>query len=141
MFARLGGQDQPMLVQLWKNWPEVMGEFLSSLGQPRGHKQGTLIVGAADSIAMQELSMLSEELLERANAFLQTEYFTRLSVVLLQGAASLAAENGGTAAPPKPAPLPYTAPPIGALVGRLSPDSPITRCYEAHVRTAKKSGS
>lgn len=147
MVEKLGGQDQAMLVRLWNAWPDVMGEFLTSLGQPRGHKGSTLIIGAHDSIAMQELTMLSEEILERANAFLETPFFESIHVALMQGEQSLSRSDIQSQAPkasqqPKrPAPpLPYEAPRIGALMGRLSPDSPITRCYEAYVNNPLKTG-
>ncbi|MDL2266511.1 DUF721 domain-containing protein [Desulfovibrio sp. OttesenSCG-928-G15] len=147
VYERLGGQDQAMLVALWNAWPSVMGEFLSSLGQPRGHKDATLIIGAYDSIAMQELTMLSEEILERANEFLKTTFFTAVHTTLMQGEKSLsrdkarAPRTGQNAEPSahSAAPLPFDAPRIGALMGRLSPDSPITRCYEAHVKTPLQS--
>jgi len=141
LLYRLGGQEQGKLVSLWKNWDYIMGEEVAALGRPCGHKEyagnRTLHIGADDSMALQELSLRGPEILERANAALGSEFFTEVKVSLLQGQTGLARESTPVAhlSPARPA---FEGPPIGGLIGKLSPDSPITRCYETLVKLAKK---
>lgn len=71
--ARLGG--------LWRNWQEVVGEELAWTA-PKGHKGDILLLWAEDSMEMQELSLLSSEILQRVNAWLKTEYFSRIKINL-----------------------------------------------------------
>ena len=105
LLERLGGQEQGKLVSLWKNWDQIMGEEVTALGRPLGHKKHagcsagdgakdwakdrTLNIGADDSMALQELSLRSPEILERANAALGSEFFTEVKVSLLQGKSGL----------------------------------------------------
>ncbi|MCL1939156.1 MAG: DUF721 domain-containing protein [Desulfovibrionaceae bacterium] len=141
LLHRLGGQEQGRLVSLWKNWDRIMGEDVAALGRPLGHKDQTLNIGADNSMALQELSLRAPEILERANATMGSEFFTEVNVLLLQGKTGLAQDNTSTAhktTPAAPAPPAFEGPPIGGLMGKLSPDSPITRCYETFVALAKK---
>ena len=130
----LGRPEQGALNHLWKNWDQIMGEDLAALGRPCGHKDQTLHIGADDSMALQELALRAPEILERANAAVGGERFSEVRVSLLQGDAGLAREK-------TPAPLPAPAfehPPIGGLLGKLSPDSPVARCYERFVALSQK---
>lgn len=140
LFERLGGAEQARLVMLWKNWDDVMGP-LAELGCPLGHKDDALLVGADDAMAMQELSLLSIELLERANAFMGNDFFQQLKVHLRQGQRDLAQTRPlPTARPSSPVP-PGAFPRLGRLTGQLDPASPVTRCYEAHVAASRRDPS
>lgn len=141
LFEHMGGRHQPRLVQLWRHWDMVLGEYLASLGRPLGHKEGTLLIGAEDTMAMQELSMQSVEILERVNAFMAEGFFEKIKVELMQQRQDLArpkaaAPTSAWADTPHTEPL-YPAAPIGAHLGSMKPDSPVARCYEAWVKRLK----
>ena len=145
LLYRLGGQEQGKLVHLWKNWDYIMGEEIAALGRPCGHKEHAgdraghraLHIGADDSMALQELSLRGPEILERANTAMGSEFFTEVKTFLLQGKTGLVRESAPVA-PLQPDRQVFEGPPIGGLIGKLSPDSPITRCYETFVALAKK---
>lgn len=134
LFEHLGGADQGRLVQLWRHWEMVMGPDLSCLGRPLGHKANTLIVGAQDAMAMQELSMQATEILERANAFMDQDFFHKVRVTLMQERPDLARPREEPEY--RAAPLP-PGPSLGAHLGRMDPDSPVTRCYQAFAGRGK----
>ncbi len=127
------------LSYLWRNWDMVMGEELRLLAIPLGHRKDTLIVGAEDNMAQQELVYYTYEMLERVNAFLDEPFFTKVQVDLLLGKNALdelalpVIERHIPPLPPRPKHL-------GALMGRLDPDSPVTRCYEKYVRLFDETG-
>lgn len=139
LLYRLGGQEQGKLVGLWKDWDRIMGEDLAALCRPLGHKDRVLNLGADDSMALQEISLQGPEILERANLHMGSEYFTEIRVQLRQGGTDLSAASGRVVKTPTLAErAPFDGPPIGAHLGKLSPDSPITRCYETIVALARK---
>lgn len=142
LLYRLGGQEQGRIIALWKNWERIMGEEVAELGRPLGSQERILSLGADNSMALQELSLQAPEILERANLHMQSEYFKEVKVLLLQGRTGLVRPETQAADPPAPA-LPSFAdgPPIGAHLGRLSPDSPVTRCYETIVALSRKKDS
>lgn len=128
-----GGKERRHLTALWRNWSVVMGETLAELAFPLGHKGGVLLVGADDVMAMQELSLQSMEILERANAFMDSEFFRQVKVNLMQGQQALSRPRPRRPdSPLRPAP-PTKPARLGGLVGKLDPDSPVTRCYEAYL--------
>lgn len=131
LLERLGGKEARQLAALWDNWAMVLGEDMAPLGFPIGHKDATLLIGAEDSMAMQELFMQSAEILERANAFMDSNFFERVRVVLLQGKRPLNEKRSvrprhrlRRANPPRP-------PRLGGL--QLPPDSPVAECYKAYI--------
>jgi hypothetical protein len=136
LFARLGGGEVSKLVSLWKNWTAVLGDDLACLGRPLGHKDRTLHIGADDSMALQELSMRAPDILERVNAYLRSEHFADVKVLLMQGGRDL--EAPGPKAPEPAAPPQAPLPTLGGLLGKLTPGSPVTRCYEAFVALSRK---
>lgn len=146
LFKSLGGESQPRLITLWKRWAEIMGDETAALGAPLGHKERTLIIGAEDAMALQELSMMGPDIAERANEFLEEDLFDGVSAVLMQGRADLAEKSLAPkeSVPDKRVATAFStrdadeAPKLGAFLGRLNPESPVTRCYEAYVRTAAK---
>ncbi|MDR2055250.1 MAG: DUF721 domain-containing protein [Desulfovibrio sp.] len=86
VFSALGaGPEHARLIQLWKNWSMVMGPELVPLALPLGARRNLLLVGAPDSIAIQELHLLNAEILERANAFMECPFFTAVNVSLCFG--------------------------------------------------------
>ncbi len=132
VLEKLGGDEVGRLFQLWRNWKMVMGPELAPLAVPLGHRDATLLVGAEDNLALQELSFQTPEILERVNAFMDTPFFRRVELHLLLGRTSLDI-------PPllQPADRIRPAPshPPG-LQGRLhlDPESPVGRCYAACLR-------
>jgi len=132
-----GGQEHAYLTRLWEHWHMVMGEDLSSLAIPLGHRKETLVLGAEDSMAAQEIAMQSFEVLDRANAFMNQPYFSRIQVELVMGRVNLS-RPPLEHQPPSPA---YRIPKpekLGNLQGTLDPESPVTRCYEAYLRYFSK---
>ena len=122
-----------LLDQLYKNWDIVLGEDLSPLAHPLGSRKSVLLVGCEDSCSMQELSFAIPEILERVNAFMDEEYFTRVELHLLMGRDGLRKVEISRVperyVPPRPRDL-------GHL--HLPPDSPVAACYEAYVRCFDK---
>ena len=78
------------LAGLWKAWPEIMGETLAGLALPLGVENRVLVIGAEDNAALYELSFQTPRILELANGFLKTPYFTRIRLEPLQGRQPLA---------------------------------------------------
>ncbi len=131
--GKRGGAEHARLTLLWEHWNMVMGEELSSLASPLGHKKGTLLLAAEDPMAAQDLAMQSAEILERANAFMNEQYFSRVQVELAMGRQGLS----DRLPPLRPRPQDYRVSRpenLGSLKNILSPDSPVGRCYEAYLR-------
>lgn len=131
MSARAGCPEQLRLVELWRNWHLVMGEEISSLCVPVGHKQRRLEVAAEDSMAMQELMYLGHEMVHRANAFMEEAFFEDVKVSLTAGRKGLAPTSWqDEEAPVRPQRfVPANA--TGKLLKTMDPDSPVARCYRA----------
>lgn len=130
MSARAGCPEQLRLVELWRNWHLVMGEEISSLCVPAGHKQRRLEVAAEDSMAMQELMYLGHEMVHRANAFMEEAFFEDVKVTLAAGRKGLAATSRQEEDPvPSQRFVPARA--TGKLLDTMDPDSPVARCYKA----------
>ncbi|MDL2316165.1 DUF721 domain-containing protein [Desulfovibrio sp. OttesenSCG-928-A18] len=141
LLLSLGGKQQRHLAALWDNWNLILGEELDGLGLPLGHKDGTLYIGADDSMALQELSMYSMEILERANAFMDSHFFNNVKVELMQGRRNLAAPRLiGFQGPALPA-LPPRPDKLGALRDKLDKNSPVAQCYEAYLALFEQEGS
>ncbi len=132
LLATLGGEALGLL-SLWEHWDFAAGEEVAALGQPLGHKDDVLILGVEDPMAMQELSLRIPELLERVNAFLDSEIFSDVRLILLQGARPLTVKRPRRSLSPFDR-MPPRPPRLGGLAGRLDPHSPVTRSYEAYIR-------
>jgi len=119
------------IIQLWRNWPMVMGRFLSPVAKPLGCRGKTLIVGAEDNLILQDLNMCSKEILERTNAFMGEDCFERVEFRLCLNKTPLnlvkipELEN---LPPPNLPPRPDKA---GFF---LDPNSPIGLCHQAYLR-------
>jgi hypothetical protein len=125
--AQLGGKERRHLCALWNNWDLVLGP-LAPLALPLGQEKGVLLLGAEDSMALQELVLQGPEILERVNAFMDGPFFLKVRVILAQGRPPL---NRRPPAHPLPPPAPARPPRLGGL--SLPPDSPVGRCYAAYV--------
>ena len=111
----------------------VMGAGLSALARPLGHREGRLLIGGEDNLVLQELSYYAPEMLERANAFMDGEFFNRVELYLLEGRTPLDERvNRVLPVPRRELVRPQH---LGTLVGRLDPASPVGRCYQAYLRT------
>ncbi len=117
------------LIQLFRHWDEILGEELCSAARPIGHRGSILVVGCADSCAMQELAFASPEILERVNMFMGDEPFNKVELHLLSEAENK--ELGAIARAPQGIVL-SRPPKLGKLT--LPADSPVAACYEAYVR-------
>lgn len=120
------------LDQLWKNWSMVMGPELSALARPLGHREGQLLVGGEDNLVLQELSYHAPEMLERANAFMDGEFFRRVELHLLEGRTPL--DERPYRVLPVPRRKPVRPEYLGTLTDSLDPASPVGRCYRAYLR-------
>ena len=134
-FGRHKGRGNFKLPYLWENWGMVMGENLSYVAQPLGVHDKTLIIGAEDSMLMHELSFCTPEIMARANAFLDEEYFCKVRVELLRDRIPLyppVAARPKEQTVPEPRPRPDN---LGQLLGVLDPDSPVGKAYLSYVKS------
>lgn len=120
------------LVRLWKSWEDVVGPEVAELARPLGHKEGTLVLCAQDSIAAQQLSYYVPELLERVNAFFGKEVFDKVRFELLDGRVPLGLQSAE--APPRQVLRPQKPSNLGGLIGTIDPESAVGRTYMAYVR-------
>lgn len=135
-----GGPEHARLSLLWKNWGQVMGAELAPLALPLGHHKGILLLGAEDAMLVQELHLMSGEILERVNAFMEKPFFSSVKVTLVLGKNIL-----GAGAQPSPAKMPdqktradarppaRPARPSGSFLAGMDPASPVARCYARFV--------
>ncbi|CAK7063598.1 MAG: hypothetical protein DELT_01537 [Desulfovibrio sp.] len=128
-----GGRERARLTLLWDHWEMVMGKDLAAIAIPLGHKKDALFIAAEDSMAAQEIAMQADEVLLRANAFMNGHVFSRVQVELVMGRNDLSRTAPVLREPP---PEYETKKPeqLGSLIGVLDPESPVTKCYEAYVR-------
>lgn len=116
---------------LWTQWEKIMGSPIIDLGFPIETKGKNIIMGAQNSMAMQELSMLAPTILHRANTFLGERLFTK--VVFMQ-VNEPKAQRIGT--PPASPVLPESGMPtppknFGHKLDDFSDDSLVSQCYRA----------
>jgi hypothetical protein len=119
------------MARMWRHWPEILGPDIAAMVRPLGHRQETLLLGATNSMVMQEFSFFAQTILDKANTFLGTTYFQKVQIELMAGRPAL----DESLLPPIPARPEAPAPdPIGNLLPCMDPSSPVTRCYRAYVR-------
>jgi len=125
------------LARLWQNWSMVMGPELAPLAKPLGERKSVLLVGGEDAMVMQELVMMRDEILERANAFMDDRFFTDMHVGLSLGKRPL-----GGLTPLLRGQSPKILPKLNgsALREAADPDSPAVRCYAAFLDLARGGG-
>ena len=125
------------LYRLWQHWGMVMGPELAPLAWPLGEHKGVLLVGGEDAMAMQELVMMRDEILERANAFMDERFFTEVHVSLSLGKRPL----DGLMLPPARERGPKILPKLdGSALRWADPDSPVAHCYAAFLNLARSGG-
>lgn len=136
-----GGPERARLCRLWQNWSMVMGPELAPLALPLGHHKDLLLIGAEDAMLVQELHLLSGEILERVNAFMECPFFSGVKVSLTLDKTVLAGDaahskQGGTAlaardpeAARRAALAEDAARPYGKFLAHMDPASPVARCY------------
>ncbi|MGJ3521883.1 DUF721 domain-containing protein [Nitratidesulfovibrio sp. D1] len=139
---RRGAPERMRLVRLWENWDMVMGVDIAVLAYPLGHRKRILLVGAEDNMAMQDLTFLTPEILERVNAFMDDvsdgPYFERVEVHLLQRRTPLDEVRVTRGAPPPR--VPPRPDNLGGLLGAFDPESPVARAYASYVRMFREIG-
>lgn len=84
VLSALGNGEKLMQVRLWQNWEMVMGPDIAPLAWPLGARNDILIVGGEDNLALQELSFMTPEILERVNAFMDAPVFDRVELRLVR---------------------------------------------------------
>jgi hypothetical protein len=117
------------IAALWAAWGELFGPDLGDMAAPLGRRQRTLVLGVEEPMVMQELSMFSQELLDRVNGFLGEKYFDKISLELISGRARLDATEPPLRSRPV---LPDR--PAGLGQAAIPGDSPVARCYAKYVR-------
>ncbi|MFO8033376.1 MAG: DUF721 domain-containing protein [Desulfohalobiaceae bacterium] len=136
--SRGAGANNLRLARLWINWGQVLGQELAELARPLGHKDRTLILGAEDSVVMQELSYYRQDILDKVEDFLGWRPFDKIKLELLNNKASLdmvGLENTWKA----------TSRTAGHLQPRkaeleLDPESAVGSCYQAYKRMLSELG-
>jgi hypothetical protein len=119
------------IARMWRHWPQILGPDIAAMVRPLGRRQETMLLGATNSMVMQEFSFFAQTILDKANTFLGTTYFQKVQIELMAGRPALD-ESLLPPIPPRPEAL---APdPIGNLLPCMDPSSPVTRCYRAYVR-------
>ena len=125
------------LARLWQNWSMVMGPELAPIAWPLGERKGALLIGGEDAMVMQELVMMRDEFLERANAFMDERFFTDVHVSLSLGKRPL----DGLTTPSSRVRGPKILPKLdGSALHGADPDSPAARCYAAFLDLAQHGG-
>lgn len=132
LLESMGGSGaRPRMAALWENWSQVLGEDLAGLAKPLAHKEGTLFLGARDSLEIQELSLSSCEILERVNNFLGFPHFSKIRVQLLEdGRAGVKTSKNVPPAGAKQAmPGADRVRPRGNFLAEMDMNSPVAKCY------------
>lgn len=133
VLSALANGEKLMQVRLWQNWEMVMGPEIAPLAWPLGARNDILIVGGEDNLALQELSFMTPEILERVNAFMDAPAFAKVELRLVMGDRPLdrppdiQPTECVRPAPPRPGDL-------GGHLEDMRPDSPVARCYAAYLR-------
>lgn len=126
LLRQMGTPEQGRLIRLWQNWTMVMGPDIAAMAWPLGQRNGMLLVGGEDAMALQELSMLRDEMLERANAFMDAPFFRGVTVTLSLGRTAL----DSLELPEPSRPVAERPPrPSGIFLKDMDPESPVARCY------------
>jgi len=124
-----------LFTKICENWRLIVGAEFAELASPVGRKKNTLILGARDSIIIQELTFQQEELLKRINDFCGVVLFDNLRVELLKGRTPLdvplVQKTGAGLEPRRPEQL-------GGLLDVFPKGSAIARCYAKYVEFFNK---
>lgn len=126
------GMEERLLIELWKNWNMVMGPELSTIALPLGRHDQTLIIGGEDTMALQELTFMKTEILERVNAFMDMAFFEKIDLQLPMGRSLLYQNQIPTASNKKMLQVPKQLS-ISKDLLEADTNSPISRCYKAYL--------
>jgi hypothetical protein len=119
------------IARLWRHWPEILGAEIAAMIRPLGHRKNTMLLGATNSMVMQEFSFFAQDILEKANAFLGNAYFQKVQIELMAGRPAL----DQSLLPPIPSRPPAPRPEVlGNLLPCMDSSSPVTSCYRAYVK-------
>ena len=132
LFERRGGAGVFDRMRLWRQWENVMGPDIASLGLPLGSRGSVLEVVAYDSMAMQDLKMQVDIILERANTLMGATPFTAVTFSLPDSRKPLAFLPQRPQMPPsvpKAAPKPPEG--FGHIAHLMDPNTTVGRCYHA----------
>ena len=119
------------IARLWRHWPEILGSEMAAMIRPLGHRKETMLLGATNSMVMQEFSYFAQTILDKANAFLGNAYFQEVKIELMAGRPALDESLLPKIPPPPKAPEPDI---LGNLLPCMDPSSPVTSCYRAYVK-------
>lgn len=132
-FKRHKGREKLHIVNLWECWPMVMGDDLKDMAMPLGAKDRMLFVGAEDNMVMHELQFFAQEILDRANTFMDEDYFTKVRFELLQNRIPLyPRKRPAQFNPAHERPRPDN---LGSLLNFFEPESKIGKAYKAYVES------
>lgn len=70
--------DQFLRWQLWRKWPEIVGESIASQTHPVGYDRGVLVIYVKNSAWMQELSFLSQTFRIKINDHIGREWVSAI---------------------------------------------------------------
>ncbi len=119
------------IARLWRHWPQILGEDIAAMIRPLGHRQTTMLLGATNSMVMQEFSYFAQNILDKANEFLGNAYFQKVQIELMAGRPALDESLLPKIPPPPKPPEPDV---LGNLLPCMDPSSPVTSCYRAYVK-------
>lgn len=122
------------IARLWRHWAEVLGPDMAQFVRPLGRRKSTMLLGAANSLVMQEFSFFGPQILEKANAFLGNAYFQKVQLELMGGRPAL---DESLLPPPPPKATPPVPSPLGNLLPCMDPNSAVSSCYRAYVKHFK----
>ncbi len=128
---RLGKPEQIILTRLWQHWDMVMGPEIAALAWPLGHKEGTLFVGGEDAMSVQELTYMHDEIIERANTFMDSNFFVSVKVRLSLDKTPLDAASHIPKPQRKHVSFGKTL--SGKYLKNMDPDSAVAQCYARFV--------
>ncbi len=124
-----------MLNRLWQHWDMVMGPDIAPLAWPLGSKNTILLLGGEDAMSMQDISYMHHEILERANAFMGSDYFTAIKVRLCLDKTPLDKVVQARTLPAVELP---TISLSGKYLEHMPKDSSIAQCYARYVQKSQK---
>lgn len=108
-----------------------MGPETARMVKPLGRRNSTLILGAQDSIVIQEISFLSDRIIELINSFCGSDFFDKVRVELLKGRTPLDRELVKKTFSSAPLKKPEN---LGSLKKTMEQDSPVARCYSRYIQ-------
>lgn len=138
LLAKMGGsRPKSCLALLWENWEKAMGKELAELALPVGAHGNILVIAAENAIQMQELYFRGQEIKDRANIFLESEYFTETHVTLLEKGRKLPEPAFFAEKTEEEYWVSQYPPPNGKFLKEMDMESPVARCYALFVKVGK----